>query len=820
MNPREHSDMPSTASYPSPNSAQIGQGAMQYYANRQLTADELLSAELSRETSGPGLADGSSNGVHHGQSMVLGSSNPGGADMGRPSSPDQHQQQHMLQFTPSQQVGVDPNHDLSYGDQSARRKRSKISRACDECRRKKVRCDASSETGVETCSNCRRLGVVCQFSRVPMKRGPSKGYIKELAERLHTLENQMQPAMVHPDMSYQAMNEVSSPRAYQDFSPPIDTGPIGGRKRTYSVFEGLPSSSFTQPPFNTRSQNAFDAAETSPDPVNPAVTNDSAPKPGNLFWSTGNENGLPTGMEMPDVAKNTMDDDMTPMDVDEGALNAYYAKIHPILPVLPHSKERLMELLHQCSREVQEIFLYSLYTTTATNLDRVVSTFERVTSFDNAQDLLLYYTRQPSILRSNGANLIWLQSTLLMIMDCDSRGPDNFVLKDGVPKQSLIQSALKLGSDMAKGLGQLKSKRSSEPDVDSDANLVRRNWVSLAILTRWYAISVADPSVLGSQEIGGREDERVVGSITTGIGSYSTFLIELVTLASLDHNVCQSNTGTGRMVAANLMASLERLNEVEDFQKPPEIPEETAPPSFMESLQNQLYWTVRLLIKRHIFVYSPYEIVYSAEEVINELHRATTQYSRIATPFDLHSLALASMTLLEATVLPEYANECWDALKKVEEILDHRSKWTAAGAEFSNIFATPGWDAKIRLFLEWRRAKAQESQLQDPTSVSSSTTFGKSGSAAPPVMGPNEQRSLQHLADLAVGAEGSVAANNNSGTPPPALPSTETNMGGGPASPNLTAVGQPHGRVVVDFTLLTKEGYLNVFSGLIYRRSR
>lgn len=196
--------MPPAPSYPSPNAAQMGQGTMQYYTNRQLTTDELLSAELSRETSGPGINDGSSNGVHHGQSMVLGSSNAGGADIGRPSSPDQHQQQHMLSFPPSQQVGVDPNHDLSYGDQSARRKRTKISRACDECRRKKVfaefvffaigggpstrqtvydltqssvqvRCDASSETGVETCSNCRRLGVVCQFSRVPMKRGPSKG---------------------------------------------------------------------------------------------------------------------------------------------------------------------------------------------------------------------------------------------------------------------------------------------------------------------------------------------------------------------------------------------------------------------------------------------------------------------------------------------------------------------------------------------------------------------------------------------------------------------------------------------------------------------
>ncbi|KAJ8183613.1 hypothetical protein LV157_005960 [Aspergillus fumigatus] len=132
MNSREHSDMPPATSYPSPNAAQMAQGSMPYYGNRQLTADELLSAELSRETSGPGLNDGSSNGVHHGQSMVMGSSNPGATDMGRPSSPDQHQQ-HMLQFTPGQQVGVDPNHDLSYGDQSARRKRSKISRACDEC---------------------------------------------------------------------------------------------------------------------------------------------------------------------------------------------------------------------------------------------------------------------------------------------------------------------------------------------------------------------------------------------------------------------------------------------------------------------------------------------------------------------------------------------------------------------------------------------------------------------------------------------------------------------------------------------------------------
>ncbi|KAJ5612526.1 hypothetical protein N7510_005720 [Penicillium lagena] len=800
--------MPPAPSYPSPNAAQMAQGAMPYYSNRQLTDDELLTAELSRETSGANLGGGSSNGVHQGQSMVLGSSNAGAPDMGRHDSEDQHQQ--MLQFPPSQQVGVDPNHDLSYGEQSAR-KRSKISRACDECRRKKVRCDATSETGLEGCSNCRRLGIVCQFSRVPMKRGPSKGYIKELAERLHTLESQMQPAMVQPDVPYQSMNDL--PRAYQDFASPVDSSG-GNRKRTYSVFEGLPSSSFAQPNFNARgSQNAFDATESSADPYNPAVTSGGAPKPGNLFWNpAGNEHDLPSGLEMTDLPKHEGDDDMTPVSLDEGALDAYYQKIHTLLPILPHTRERTLELLHQCHREAQEIFCYALYTITRTDLSRVASNFEKVTSFDNAQDLLLFHTRQPLMVHSTAVNLVWLQTLLLMIIDCDTRGPENFVLKDGIPKHTLVQAASKLGYDLAKSQGQLKNKRDTDPDVDSDSNLTRRNWVSLVILARWYAISVADATVLGSHEIGGREDERVVGQITTGIASYSTFLSEMVTLATVEPNVCQANTGLGRMVGANLVASLERLAEMEDVFKVHELPENTSTRPLFESLQAQLYWTIRLLIKRHVFVYSPYEIIYCAQEVINEMHKATLQ-NRQPSPIDLHSLALASMTLLEATVLPEHGSECWDSLGKVEEILDHRSRRSTNASEFDDIFGTPGWDAKIRIFLEWRRAKAQESQLHE------SGSLPKTSSSNHPPMGPNEQRSLQHLADLAVGAEGSVTQ-NASATPPPGLSSTEH----GETSPNLAPqLSQSHGgagRVVVDFTMLTKEGYLNVFSGLIYRRSR
>lgn len=639
----------------------------------------------------------------------------------------------------------------------------------------------------------------------------------------------MQPGMVQPDVPYQSMNEVSLPRGYQDFASPVDPG-SASRKRTYSVFEGLPSSSFAQPTFNGRaSQNAFDTPEATADPFHPTVTAGSAPKPGNLFWNpSGNEQELPSGLDLAGLPRHEGDDDMSPVSLDEGALEAYYQKVHTLLPILPHTRERTLELLHQCNREAQEIFCHALYAVTRTDMTRVAGNFERVTSFDSAQDLLLYHTRQSFLIHSSAVNLVWLQTLILMIIDCDSRGPDNFVLKDGVSKPTLVQAASKLGYDLAKSHGQLKSKRMTDVDVDSEANLIRRSWVSFIVLARWYAISVADATVVAGQEIGGRDDDRVVGQITTGVAcestnftvqsidvanclilAYSSFLSEIVTLATVESNICQTNTGLGRMVGANLVASLERLAGLEDIFNVHEMPESTTRPLY-ESLQSQLYWTVRLLIKRHVFVFSPYEIIYCAQEVVNELQKATIQ-NRPATPFDLHSLALASMTLLEATVLPEFSGECWAALEKVEEILDRRSKRLVEASEFGNVFATPGWDAKIRVFLEWRRAKSQESLLHEVGGTQKSVA-----GAHPPVMGPNEQRSLQHLADLAVGAEGSVG--HTATSPPPGLSVDQSE-----SSPNLApqlAQGGGNGRVVVDFSMLTKEGYLNVFSGLIYRRTR
>lgn len=66
------------------------------------------------------------------------------------------------------------------------RKRSKVSRACDECRRKKVKCDAQTDAGGAPCSSCRRANLECLFSRIPQKRGPSKGYVLIIPLKTHT----------------------------------------------------------------------------------------------------------------------------------------------------------------------------------------------------------------------------------------------------------------------------------------------------------------------------------------------------------------------------------------------------------------------------------------------------------------------------------------------------------------------------------------------------------------------------------------------------------------------------------------------------------
>lgn len=87
--------------------------------------------------------------------------------------------------------------------------RTKISKACDQCRQKKVRCDGVSDISTGSCTACKRAEIECTFKRQQMKRGPSRGYIKKLTETVERLERQRTGKHAE-DLSLSSVTEEAS----------------------------------------------------------------------------------------------------------------------------------------------------------------------------------------------------------------------------------------------------------------------------------------------------------------------------------------------------------------------------------------------------------------------------------------------------------------------------------------------------------------------------------------------------------------------------------------------------------------------------------
>lgn len=125
----------------------------------------------------------------------------------------------------------DEDHDVSAGQ---KRKRSKVSRACDQCRKKKIRCDvdAADDGVLKTCNNCQARGQICEFSRIPQKRGPSKGYIKELSERVQHVEGQL---ALQSTPGFRA--SVDSPAVFGDPALSPEDEPLYRRQSSLSHYK-------------------------------------------------------------------------------------------------------------------------------------------------------------------------------------------------------------------------------------------------------------------------------------------------------------------------------------------------------------------------------------------------------------------------------------------------------------------------------------------------------------------------------------------------------------------------------------------------------
>ncbi|KAF2749612.1 hypothetical protein M011DRAFT_492708 [Sporormia fimetaria CBS 119925] len=269
-----------------------------------------------------------------------------------------------------------------YSSEESNRKRSKVSRACDECRRKKIRCDAASEVGPESCSSCKRTGAQCRFSRQPMKRGPSKGYIKELADRLNNLESQIQ--------------NPHAPQPAFDYPPVADHGlpdPHAlSRKRTHSM------------------------SETIHDPYG----RPSWPSQEREFSTNAPSFRRPSFSDMA-LASNLISSS------NEGTIKAYFASIHMTLPLLSHDGSSLARLTHAHLKLREAFFLALECAIRATSSTALPSTdaslHQLVQQCQGTLELAQLELIDSDHGRQFSNGLIYGQSLVLLVIALEQLGP-------------------------------------------------------------------------------------------------------------------------------------------------------------------------------------------------------------------------------------------------------------------------------------------------------------------------------------------------------------------------------------------------------------
>ncbi|KAI8975002.1 fungal-specific transcription factor domain-containing protein [Pilobolus umbonatus] len=97
---------------------------------------------------------------------------------------------------------------LSESDIHSGEKKKRITRACDVCRRKKIKCYLVKG---QPCSNCISYGTQCEFNEGAKKRGPPKGYVDALEKRIRKMETTLMNGNTHQSPQATSTTAPSSP---------------------------------------------------------------------------------------------------------------------------------------------------------------------------------------------------------------------------------------------------------------------------------------------------------------------------------------------------------------------------------------------------------------------------------------------------------------------------------------------------------------------------------------------------------------------------------------------------------------------------------
>ncbi|KII93670.1 hypothetical protein PLICRDRAFT_35889 [Plicaturopsis crispa FD-325 SS-3] len=119
----------------------------------------------------------------------------------------------------------DPSDDDGHPDGQATRKRS--SRACDQCRKTKSKCERFSPE-IDQCKSCAATGTACTYLGPSYKRGPPKGYIHAIEQRWHQVESLLGTILTCPDPRAQSLiADLKQDPLAREILSRVDSGPFG-----------------------------------------------------------------------------------------------------------------------------------------------------------------------------------------------------------------------------------------------------------------------------------------------------------------------------------------------------------------------------------------------------------------------------------------------------------------------------------------------------------------------------------------------------------------------------------------------------------------
>ncbi|KAF9102684.1 hypothetical protein BGX29_004321 [Mortierella sp. GBA35] len=93
-------------------------------------------------------------------------------------------------------------------------KRSKITKACDNCRRRRVKCDGVPDG----CGGCKAAKTQCVYTTSNTKRGPPKGYVEVIEDRLGKIENMLTSIVRKKKVVNDNANTTSDAKAHRSTS--------------------------------------------------------------------------------------------------------------------------------------------------------------------------------------------------------------------------------------------------------------------------------------------------------------------------------------------------------------------------------------------------------------------------------------------------------------------------------------------------------------------------------------------------------------------------------------------------------------------------